>query len=89
MFLVETESGARYLFSEGLATVRRVSADWPMRKDGQWLTVHQSHIALGKPMQLELESPSDPSFYVWRITTPVTHMEQIDQQRADAMIQSE
>jgi hypothetical protein len=89
MFLVETESGAKYLFSEGLATARRVSGDWPMRKDGSWLTVLQSHIALGKPMQLELETAADPSFHVWRTTTPVTHMEYIDEQRANDLLAAE
>jgi hypothetical protein len=78
MFLVETESGAKYLFNDGLATVRRVCPEWGMRKDGAWLTVLQSHIALGKPMTLELSSPTDETFHVWRTTTPVTNMEHVD-----------
>jgi hypothetical protein len=82
VFLVTTESGAKYLFSEGLATVRRVCSEWGMRKDGAWLTVIRSHIACGKPMQLELTSSTDESFHVWRTTTRVTDMEHVDEQTA-------
>jgi hypothetical protein len=85
MFLVTTESGARYLFSEGLATVKRLDHDWTMPYDGEWLRIISSQIGLGERMLLELIS-EDGSFHVLRDTTPVVNMEYIDSQRADDLL---
>jgi hypothetical protein len=72
MLQVTTESGAIYLFEQGLGRVMRVQTDSPttMRRDEDWIGVHGVKMTMGQSMVLLLDPLGEGSF-TERTTTPV------------------
>lgn len=76
---VETDSGTTYLFSEGMKYVKRVTGGdaHSMRRDGEWIELWSSTIAMGQPMILMLTGVADIGL-TQRVTSAVTSIQAVN-----------
>ena len=76
MLQVTTESGAVYIFEQGLGRVMRQpskdSDNVPLRRDGEWLNVKNLSLTAGESMVLDIEALATDCLFTRRVTTPVT-----------------
>lgn len=70
---VTTRSGSVYEFTAREEWVRRVYAESPLRRDGEWVQCRSVGIAVGYPMRMLLTGVADEGMTV-RTTTPVVEI---------------
>lgn len=74
---VTTESDSVYEFTTREEWVRRVYAESPLRRDGEWIQCRSVGIARGYPMRMLLLGVADAGMTL-RTTTPVVSVETIN-----------